>query len=120
MHSYKKSFPSICRRATWIACLCVCYAASAFAQPPALYRRPQGREWSVLVGAQVTRCTSRRITRTTVSTDEGRFVFREWPSARMKSVRAERLQAARAQRRESDVGETVVLSLVMEYSLGAT
>ena len=119
MHSYKNSFPSICRRATWIACLCVCYAASAFAQTTGTITGDlKDANGAFLVGAQVTALyVETGLTRTTVSTDEGRFVFPGMAVGEYE-IRVEQSGFKPLVRKgvSLTVGETIVLSLVMEVS----
>lgn len=105
---------------TLLACLCVCLSASALAQQTTsnLTGDIKDVNGAVLTGAQVTaRHNDTGLTRTTVSTEEGRFVFPAMPLGAYE-VRAEAtgFKTLVYKNVNLTVGETAVITLVMEVS----
>jgi hypothetical protein len=103
----------------WIACLFFYLAASADAQTTGTITGDlKDANGAFLVGAQVTALyVETGLTRTTVSTEEGRFVF-PGMSVGAYEIRAESSGFKPLVRKGVNltVGETIVLSLVMEVS----
>lgn len=119
MRLYRISYPSTCRRAALIACLCLCFAASAPAQTTGnITGDLKDVNGASIAGAQVTVLyVETGLTRTTISTDEGRFVF-PGLAVGVYEIRARADGFNPLVRKEVNltVGETVVLALVMEVS----